>query len=207
VSAPFTTVRSRAAILNISNLDTDRLVPARFLHHPRSLGYGQFLLHDLRFDAEGNERADFVLNQPLYRDARILIAADNFGCGSSRESAVWALHGYGFRVIIASSFGDIYFENSCRNGLLNVTLGEPELNRLRQTVARHPDGELTVDLAAQTIGAPDASLIRFEFDATKKKSLLLGLDDIGQTLELTGDIEKFEARCRQEAPWLSLHSH
>lgn len=206
MSDAFTSVRSRAAILNISNLDTDRLVPARFLHHPRSLGYGQFLLHDLRFNSEGHERPDFVLNQPLHRDARILIAAENFGCGSSRESAVWALFGYGFRVVIAASFGDIYFENSCKNGLLNVALTEPELNRLRQIVASHPGEELTVDLEAQTIAAPDASLTRFEFDADKKKSLLLGLDDIGQTLGLIGDIQAFEMRHRQESPWLSLHS-
>lgn len=206
MSDAFTTVRSRAAVLNISNLDTDRLVPARFLHHPRSLGYGQFLLYDLRFEVDGNERSDFVLNQPLYREVRILIAAENFGCGSSRESAVWALHGYGFRVIIASSFGDIYFENSCKNGLLNIALAAPELDRLRQLIASRQDAELTVDLETQTITLPDASAISFEMDATKKKSILLGLDDIGQTLELIEDIEKFERLHRQNTPWLSLHS-
>ena len=164
------------------------------------------LVDDLRFEVDGNERSDFVLNQPLYREVRILIAAENFGCGSSRESAVWALHGYGFRVIIASSFGDIYFENSCKNGLLNIALAAPELDRLRQLIASRQDAELTVDLETQTITLPDASAISFEMDATKKKSILLGLDDIGQTLELIEDIEKFERLHRQNTPWLSLHS-
>jgi 3-isopropylmalate/(R)-2-methylmalate dehydratase small subunit len=198
----FTRVSSVAAVMAMPNVDTDRIVPAKFLHNPRSAGYGQFLFNDLRRDAQGNERPDFVLNQEPWRNARILIADANFGCGSSREGAVWALYGFGIRTVIASSFGDIFFENSFKNGLLPVVLPEAELLRLRAAVAQNPLANLEVDLEQQTVSLPGGEVFRFEVDAFKRNSLLLGLDDIGVTLQHLGEIETFERHRKAHAPWL-----
>ena len=198
----FTRVSSVAAVLAMPNVDTDRIVPAKFLHNPRSAGYGQFLFNELRRDAQGNERPDFVLNQEPWRNARILIADANFGCGSSREGAVWALYGFGIRTVIASSFGDIFFENSFKNGLLPVVLPEAELLRLRAAVAQDPLANLEVDLEQQTVSLPGGEVFRFEVDAFKRNSLLLGLDDIGVTLQHLGEIEAFERQRKEHTPWL-----
>jgi len=198
----FTQVRSVAAVLAMPNVDTDRIVPAKFLHNPRSAGYGQFLFHDLRLDAEGRERPDFVLNQPTHRAAAILIADANFGCGSSREGAVWALYGFGIRCVIASSFGDIFYENCFKNGLLPVVLPEADLQRLRASVAAQPLAPLLVDLEQQTVSAADGQVFRFQVDAFKRNSLLLGLDDIGVTLQHAADIDAFEQQRHQQTPWL-----
>ncbi|MEI6758998.1 MAG: 3-isopropylmalate dehydratase small subunit [Betaproteobacteria bacterium] len=198
----FTRVSSVAAVLAMPNVDTDRIVPAKFLHNPRSAGYGQFLFNELRRDAQGNERPDFVLNQEPWRNARILIADANFGCGSSREGAVWALYGFGIRTVIASSFGDIFFENSFKNGLLPVVLPEAELLRLRAVVAQNPLANLEVDLEQQTVSLPGGEVFHFEVDAFKRNSLLLGLDDIGVTLQHLGEIESFERHRNEHAPWL-----
>jgi len=199
---PFTRVSSVAAVLTMPNVDTDRIVPAKFLHNPRSAGYGQFLFRDLRLDADGNERPDFVLNQTPYRSARILIADANFGCGSSREAAVWALYGFGIRTVIASSFGDIFFENSFKNGLLPAVLPEAELLRLRAAVAADPLALLQVDLEQQTVSLSSGEVFRFEVDAFKRNSLLLGLDDIGVTLQHEGAINAFERQRKVQTPWL-----
>ena len=198
----FTRVSSVAAVMAMPNVDTDRIVPAKFLHNPRSAGYGQFLFNELRRDAQGHERPDFVLNQEPWRNARILIADANFGCGSSREGAVWALYGFGIRTVIASSFGDIFFENSFKNGLLPVVLPEAELLRLRAAVAQNPLANLEVDLEQQTVSLPGGEVFRFEVDAFKRNSLLLGLDDIGVTLQHLGEIETFERHRKAHAPWL-----
>jgi 3-isopropylmalate/(R)-2-methylmalate dehydratase small subunit len=198
----FTRVTSVAAVLAMANVDTDRIVPAKFLHNPRSAGYGQFLFHDLRLDAEGRERPDFVLNQAPFRQAGVLIADANFGCGSSREAAVWALYGFGIRCVIASSFGDIFFENCFKNGLLPVVLPEAELLRLRAAVAAAPLTPVTVDLEQQTVCQHGGEVFLFEIDAFKRNSLLLGLDDIGVTLQHVAEIEAFEARRRERTPWL-----
>ena len=198
----FTRVSSVAAVLAMPNVDTDRIVPAKFLHNPRSAGYGQFLFNELRRDAQGHERPDFVLNQEPWRNARILIADANFGCGSSREGAVWALYGFGIRTVIASSFGDIFYENSFKNGLLPVVLPEAELLRLRAAVAQEPLANLEVDLEQQTVSLPGGEVFRFEVDAFKRKSLLLGLDDIGVTLQHLGEIESFERHRKEHTPWL-----
>jgi len=199
---PFKTLSATAVAMDHSNIDTDRIVPARFLHNPRSAGYGKFLFHDVRFDAEGREIADFVLNQELTRDARILVAAENFGCGSSREAAVWALAGYGMRTVIASSFGDIFFENSFKNGLLTVILPEADLARLRDAVHARPGAKVAVDLVKQTVTGPDGVDYRFDIDAFKKECLLSGQDEIGLTLAREADIVAFEQRQRIEMPWL-----
>ena len=198
----FTRVRSVAAVLAMPNVDTDRIVPAKFLHNPRSEGYGQFLFRDLRLDAHGQERPDFVLNQAPYRNAGILIADANFGCGSSREAAVWALYGFGIRCVIASSFGDIFYENSFKNGLLPVVLPEVELLRLRSAMVAAPLAPVEVDLQQQTISLASGEVFRFEVDAFKRNSLLLGLDDIGVTLQHAAEIDAFEHRRRELSPWL-----
>ncbi len=199
---PFKTLSATAVAMDYSNIDTDRIVPARFLHNSRSVGYGKFLFHDVRFDGEGREIADFVLNQEPTRDARILVAAENFGCGSSREAAVWALAGYGIRTVIASSFGDIFFENSFKNGLLTVILPEAELARLREAVHARPGAEVAVDLVKQTVTGPDGVDYRFDIDPFKKECLLSGQDEIGLTLAREADIVAFEQRQRIEMPWL-----
>ncbi len=199
---PFKTLSATAVAMDYSNIDTDRIVPARFLHNARSVGYGKFLFHDVRFDGEGREIVDFVLNQEPTRDARILVAAENFGCGSSREAAVWALAGYGIRTVIASSFGDIFFENSFKNGLLTVILPEAELARLRDAVHSRPGAKVAVDLVKQTVTGPDGVDYRFDIDPFKKECLLSGQDEIGLTLAREADIVAFEQRQRIEMPWL-----
>jgi 3-isopropylmalate/(R)-2-methylmalate dehydratase small subunit len=199
---PFILVSSVAAVLAVPNLDTDRIVPARYLHNPRSAGYGQFLFHDLRFDTEGQERPDFVLNQPSHRNARILIADANFGCGSSRESAVWALHGFGIRVVIASSFGDIFFENCFKNGLLPVALPEAELLQLRAYVVDQPLAPVQVDLEKQRVETANGEAYAFAIEPFRREILLLGLDDIGVTLQHAASIDAFETRRASQLPWL-----
>jgi 3-isopropylmalate/(R)-2-methylmalate dehydratase small subunit len=195
---PFTTLTSVAVPLDIVNVDTDRIVPARFLRQPRSAGYQNFLFHDLR---EGD--ADFVLDRPQYRGARILVAAENFGCGSSREAAVWALAGSGLRAWIAPSFGDIFFENSFKNGVLAIVLPHARVAAIREHLARHPGSELTIDLAAQTVRLPDGSVERFEVDPFRKECLLAGIDEIDLTLRYAAEIDAYERRSREETPWLA----
>jgi 3-isopropylmalate/(R)-2-methylmalate dehydratase small subunit len=199
---PFTTLEAVAAPLDVANVDTDRIIPARFLKRPRGPDYARFLFHDLRFDAAGNEKPDFPLNRAERRDARIIVADANFGCGSSREGAVWALMAYGIRVVIAPSFGDIFFNNGLKNGLLPIVLPAEGAARLRRALLDTPGSRLTVDLAAQTVAAPDGTAHRFEIDAFEKRCLLEGLDDIRLTLTYENDIAAFERRHAAEMAWL-----
>ena len=201
---PFVRLDAVAAPLDISNIDTDRIVPARFLRNLRASGYGQYLFHDLRFDAGGAEIPGFVLNQASFRNAAILVAAENFGVGSSREGAVWALADYGIQVVVASSFGDIFFENSFKNGLLTVMLPQAELSRLRDSVRALPGRRSCVDLESQTLTGPDGAQYRFEIDPFKKQCLLRGQDEIDLTLALEAEICAFEHRQRNEMPWLQV---
>ena len=194
----FTTLTARAAPLDLVNVDTDRIIPARFLRRPRSEGYGQFLFHDLR---EGD--AAFPLDRPQYAGAKILVAAENFGCGSSREGAVWALMGAGFRAWIAPSFGDIFFENSAKNGALAVVLPNERVAAIRRMIHETPGMELTIDLFTQTVALPDGSADRFEVDPFRKECLLAGLDEIGLTLRYEEAIRKYEQRQAAESPWLA----
>jgi 3-isopropylmalate/(R)-2-methylmalate dehydratase small subunit len=195
---PFTTLTSIGVPLDLVNVDTDRIVPARFLRQPRSAGYETFLFHDLR-----EKDPDFVLDRPEYRGGRILVAAENFGCGSSREAAVWALAGAGFRAWIAPSFGDIFLENSFKNGALAITLPVASVAALREKLGRSPGTELTIDLAAQTVAMADGSVERFEVDAFRKECLLAGMDEIELTLRYVDAIAAHERRSREETPWLS----
>lgn len=194
---PFTTLTAVAVPLDLVNVDTDRIVPARFLRRPRSEGYQNFLFHDLR-------EADtaFVLDRPEYRGAKILVAAENFGCGSSREAAVWALAGSGLRAWIAPSFGDIFFENSFKNGALPIVLPLARVAALREQLQAKPGSEVTIDLPAQTVRFPDGSLERFDVDPFRKECLVAGIDEIDLTLRHEAEIAAHEARQRRETPWL-----
>jgi 3-isopropylmalate/(R)-2-methylmalate dehydratase small subunit len=203
---PFVTLTAAAAPFDLANVDTDRIVPARFLRESRAAGYGKFLFHDLRVRADGSENPDFFLNQPQWRGARILVAGENFGCGSSREGAVWALEGWGFRTWIAPSFGEIFEENTLKNGLLPVRLPAERVARIRAQLAARPGAELTIDLRAQTIALPDGSVERFELDPFRKECLLNGWDDIDLTLRQEAAILAYEARQRTETPWLTSQS-
>lgn len=194
---PFTTLTAVAVPLDLVNVDTDRIVPARFLRRPRSEGYQNFLFHDLR---EGER--DFVLDRPEYRGAGILVAAENFGCGSSREAAVWALAGSGLRAWIAPSFGDIFFENSFKNGALAVVLPLERVAALREQLRARPGSEVTIDLPAQTVTFPDGAVERFEVDPFRKECLVAGIDEIELTLRHAHAIEAYEAQARAATPWL-----
>lgn len=194
---PFTRLEAVAAPLDIVNVDTDRIIPARFLRLPRSAGYHNYLFHDLR------EAGGFVLDDPAYRSAQILVAAENFGCGSSREGAVWALAGAGLRAWVAPSFGDIFFENSFKNGTLPVILPAPRVTQIRQLLAAKPGSKLVIDLAAQTVTLPDGSVERFEVDPFRKECLLNGWDEIDLTLQHEAAIAAHERRQRTETPWLA----
>ncbi|MGB3287917.1 MAG: 3-isopropylmalate dehydratase small subunit [Burkholderiaceae bacterium] len=188
--------RLDATILPIAraNVDTDQVVPARYLQKPRSDDFGAYLFRDLRFDKDGKENPGFVLNQAPYRQARIVVAQENFGCGSSREHAVWALYDYGFRAVIAPSFGDIFFSNSLKNGLLPVVLPASAVARILETARTTPGARMLVDLPAQTVTAPDGAVHGFEIDAFSKKCLIEGLNELDYTLQKADQITAFEQR-------------
>jgi 3-isopropylmalate/(R)-2-methylmalate dehydratase small subunit len=190
---PFVRLTAVAAPLDLANVDTDQLTPARFLGQARKNGLADVLLCDLRFAADGSERADFVLNRPAFRGARILVAGRNFGCGSSRETAVWALRDFGFRAVVAPSFGDIFRGNCLKNGVLAITLPEARTSALCAALLAAPGAVMTVDLESQTVAGPDARVDRFEIDDFDKQALLAGLDELGMTLTYMDQIAAFEA--------------
>lgn len=193
---PFVVLEGVAAPLDKSKVDTDQILPARFLRRPRKEGYGQFLFRDWMDDPQ------FVLNQAPYREAKILVADRNFGGGSSREQAPWALSDYGIRCVIAADFGDIFYFNSLKTGVLPVALPAEICSDLRKSLHQEPGATMKVDLPAQTVTGPDGSAYRFEIDAFRKKCLLEGLDDIGITLQHEAAIAAFEAKYRQQFDWL-----
>jgi len=207
----FTTLKGIVAPMDRANVDTDAIIPKQFLKSIKRSGFGPNLFDEWRYLDHGEPGMDnskrplnpeFVLNQGRYQGARILIARENFGCGSSREHAPWALEDYGFRVIIAPSFADIFFNNCFKNGILPIVLDAAIVDELFKKTYSTVDYQLTVDLQAQTITRPDGSSIAFEVDAFRKYCLLNGLDDIGLTLQHVDDIKAYEAKRRQEAPWL-----
>jgi len=199
---PFVRLSAVAAPLDMANVDTDKIIPARYLRKPREPGYDRWLFHDLRFDAEGRERPDFVLNQPAYRTARILVAGPNFGCGSSREGAVYALLDSGIASVIAPSFGDIHYANEIQNGMLPVLLPEATCAALRAQLRAAPGAQITIDLEAQTVSGPDGMVHRFTIDPVYRERLLKGLDEVGLVLEYLPQIEAFEAQHFRALPWL-----
>jgi len=199
----FTTLTAVAAPIDLPNVDTDRIIPARFLRTPQGApGYARFLFHDERFDSAGAERPDFVLNRGPFREARILVTAENFGCGSSREMAVWALGAYGVRAVIAPSLGDIFRENCVKNGLLPVILPPEAVGGLRRQLRERPGAVVGVDLPTQTVTAPDGGRHPFAIDAFRKHMLLTGQDEIAFTLSRAKAIDAFEQGLPTAAPWL-----
>ena len=203
----FERLESAAAPLDVANVDTDQIIPARFLWRARADGYGALLFNALRTSEDGAAKADFVLNRTAYRAANILVADRNFGCGSSREHAVWALMDAGIRVVIAPSFADIFFNNSFKNGLLPIVLPQARCAELRAALARKPGAKLAVDLEAQTVtgavGMSEGSgSDRFDIDPFRKQLLLSGMDDITFTLSQADNIAAFEKRLAAEMPWV-----
>jgi 3-isopropylmalate/(R)-2-methylmalate dehydratase small subunit len=190
---PFTTLTAIAAPLDMSNVDTDQVIPARFMRRPRDERYSQYGFHDLRFTPEGGKRPDFILNRPPFDQAGILVAARNFGVGSSREAAVYALLALGLRAVVASSFGDIFFSNALKNGLLPVRLPESTCDALRARLLAAPGTLLTVDLPANRLVEPDGTAHPFAIPPFARDCLLRGLDEIGLTLTMLPEIEAFEA--------------
>ena len=198
----FTRVTAVAVPIDLPNIDTDRVIPARFLRKDRNVPeYASFLFHDVRFNADGSEKPEFVLNQPGFRGAQIVVAAENFGCGSSREAAVWALGAYGVRSVVAPSLGDIFHQNCFKNGLLPVILPGDVAAGLRRQLHAQPGLSITVDLEAQTVTAPDGTRHHFDVDAFRKEMLLSGRDEIGLTLGYESQIAEFEARRAREMAW------
>ena len=207
----FTQHTGLVAPLDRANVDTDQIIPKQFLKSIKRTGFGPNLFDEWRYldvgqPGQDNSKRplnpDFVLNQPRYQGASILLARENFGCGSSREHAPWALDGYGFRSVIAPSFADIFFNNSFKNGLLPIILGDAEVDELFRQVEAHEGYQLVVDLESQTVRRPDGVALPFEIDAFRKHCLLNGLDDIGLTLQDADAIASFETRYRQSSPWM-----
>ena len=191
-----------AAPMPLINVDTDMIIPKQFLKTIQRSGLGKNLFDEMRFDDDGNEIPDFVLNKPQYRNAEILVAGDNFGCGSSREHAPWAIKDFGIRCVIAPSFADIFFNNCFKNGILPIVLPQDVVDVLMKDAEKGENARMTVDLEAQTVTTSDGEVFSFEVDAFKKHCLLEGLDDIGLTMEKASAIDAFEAVASAQRPWV-----
>ena len=191
-----------AAPMPLVNIDTDMIIPKVFLKSIQRTGFGANLFDEMRFNRDGTEIPDFVLNKPQYRNAEILIAGDNFGCGSSREHAPWAIADFGIKCIVSTSFADIFFNNSFKNGILPIVLPQEQVDILMADAEKGANARMTVDLEAQEITTSDGTTIAFEVDAFKKHCLLNGLDDIGLTMEKAASIDEFEAKASAARPWV-----
>lgn len=200
---PFTTLTAIAAPYYFPDVDTDKIIPHRFLRKPLSAGYRNFLFHDERLTPDGKEKPDFVLHKEPFRRARILIAGRNFGCGSAREGAVYALRDWGFKAVIAPSYADFFKANCLQNGVLPVELPEDVVASLSRYVEDNPGATLSIDLREQVVVASDGTHHRFEIEPSRKEQLLFGLDDIGVTLQRTALIEEFERKYYARVPWLA----
>jgi len=198
----FTQLTGVAAPLDMINVDTDMIIPKQFLKTIKRTGLGKSLFFEMRYDDDGNENPDFVLNRPAYRNAQILIAGDNFGCGSSREHAPWAILDFGIRCIVSTDFADIFFNNCFKNGILPIKLPQEDVDKLMDDAARGANATVTVDLEAQEITGPDGGTIHFDVDPFRKHCLMGGLDDIGLTLQKADKIEAYESKAKAERPWL-----
>ncbi|WP_313137549.1 3-isopropylmalate dehydratase small subunit [Paracoccus jeotgali] len=198
----FDTLTAVAAPMPLVNIDTDMIIPKQFLKTIHRSGLGKNLFDEMRFDRDGNENPDFVLNQPAYRNAQIIVAGENFGCGSSREHAPWALLDFGIRCVISTSFADIFFNNCFKNGILPVVLPADAVAALMDDARNGENARLTVDLESQTVTGADGTAYHFDIDPHRKHCLLNGLDDIGQTLEKASAIDAFETTSSQSRPWV-----
>ncbi|PLL11976.1 3-isopropylmalate dehydratase small subunit [Tabrizicola sp. TH137] len=197
----FTTLTGIAAPMPLVNIDTDMIIPKQFLKTIQRSGLGKNLFDEMRYTQDGQEIPDFVLNQPAYRQAQILVAGDNFGCGSSREHAPWALLDFGIRCVISTSFADIFYNNCFKNGILPIVLPQDQVDILMADARKGANARITVDLEAQTVTASDGQSFRFEVDPFRKHCLLNGLDDIGLTLEKAAHIDSFEKKVATLRPW------
>ncbi len=197
----FTTLTGIAAPLPLRNIDTDMIIPKQFLKTIKRTGLGKSLFFEMRYDDAGNEIPDFVLNKPAYRNSQILIAGDNFGCGSSREHAPRALLDFGIRCVVATDFADIFYNNCFKNGILPIRLPQSEIDKLLDDASRGPNATISVDLEAQEIRGPDGGVIHFEIDGFRKHCLLNGLDDIALTMQKAPAIDTFEADMAATRPW------
>ncbi|MFT4717453.1 MAG: 3-isopropylmalate/(R)-2-methylmalate dehydratase small subunit [Paracoccaceae bacterium] len=197
----FTTLSGIAAPMPLVNIDTDMIIPKQFLKTIKRSGLGVNLFDEMRYDDNGAEIEDFVLNKPAYRKAEIIVAGENFGCGSSREHAPWALLDFGVRCVISTSFADIFYNNCFKNGILPIVLTKAQVDALMEDAERGENARITVDLEAQTVSGSDGLEISFEVDAFKKKCLLNGLDDIGLTMEKISSVDAFEVKYHAQMPW------
>ncbi len=191
-----------AAPMPLVNIDTDMIIPKQFLKTIKRSGLGVNLFDEMRYDREGNENADFVLNKPQYRETEILVAGDNFGCGSSREHAPWAIKDFGIRCVIAPSFADIFYNNCFKNGILPIQVSEDELETLMHAAERGANFTLTIDLESQEIKGLESGDIAFKIDSFRKHCLINGLDDIGLTMAKAGEIDTFESKMGNDRPWV-----
>ncbi len=197
----FTTLTGVAAPLPVVNVDTDMIIPKDYLKTIKRTGLGRGLFAEMRYNEDGTENPDFVLNKPAYRNAQILVAGDNFGCGSSREHAPWALLDFGVRCVISTGFADIFYNNCFKNGILPVIVSPDDLERLMDDAERGANATLTIDLDAQEIHGPDGGVVRFDVDSDRKHRLLNGLDDIGETLQKEPSIGAYEKELAERHPW------
>ena len=198
----FSRLTGVAAPLPVVNIDTDMIIPKDYLKTIKRTGLGKGLFAEARYNEDGSENPDFVLNQPAWRNASILIAGDNFGCGSSREHAPWALLDFGIRCVISTSFADIFYNNCFKNGILPIVVSQEDLDKLMDDARRGANATVSIDLEEQEIRGPDGGVIKFDIDAFKKHCMLNGLDDIGLTLEKASAIDSYETRASDNHPWL-----
>src|SRR5919112_4278101 len=198
----FTRLDGKAAPLGLANIDTDQIIPKQFLKTVEREGLAKGLFYDFRFDEAGREKPDFVLNRPEYRGAGVLVAGDNFGCGSSREHAPWALMDFGIRCVISTSFGDIFYNNCFKNGILPIQVSPEDLEKLFDDAERGANATLTIDLPKQEIRGPDGGVVKFDIDPHRKDCLLNGLDDIGLTMVKADKIDSYEQKVSAERPWM-----
>ena len=199
---PFTVLDGVAAPLRIINVDTDMIIPKQYLKTIKRTGLGKGLFSEQRFNDDGSENPDFILNKPAYRNSKILVVGDNFGCGSSREHAPWALLDFGIRCVISTSFGDIFYNNSFKNGILPIRVSQEDLDKLFDDAERGANATLTIDLEKQEIRGPDGGSIKFDIDPHRKHCLLNGLDDIGLTMVKKDKIASFESKVGEDRPWM-----
>jgi 3-isopropylmalate/(R)-2-methylmalate dehydratase small subunit len=199
---PFKTLDGIAAPLNMINVDTDMIIPKQYLKTIHRTGLGKALFDEMRYNTDGSEKPDFVLNKPQYRKAQILVAGDNFGCGSSREHAPWALLDFGIRCVIAPSFADIFYNNCFKNGILPIRLPQSEVDKLMDDAERGSNARVSIDLESQEIRGPDGGMIKFEVDAFRKQCLFNGWDDIDLTLRSEDKISAYEKNHKAQAPWV-----
>lgn len=199
---PYTKHESIAALMNRSNVDTDQIIPKQFLKKVERSGFGVHLFHDWRYNDDGSDNAEFELNKPAFKGAKILVAGDNFGCGSSREHAPWAIADYGFNTIISTSYADIFYNNCFKNGILAIIVSQAQLDALMAEIAANEGVKFTVDLENRQVTTPVGNGFTFEIDPFRQGNLLSGLDDIGLTLKHVDKIDQYEAQHKQSYPWL-----